>query len=136
MLRVVYDTNVIVSAVLKSGSLPAALLTLALQGRVKLCVSPAVLDEYREVLHRPKFGLRPESVDALVQDITHTARFVRPTERIANPLDEKDSHLLECAVAADADFLVTGNIKHFPAPQFRKIRIVTPTLFAVSFFAT
>lgn len=58
MHRVVYDTNVIVSAVLKSGSLPAALLTLALQGRVTLCVSPAVLDEYREVLHRPKFGLR------------------------------------------------------------------------------
>jgi uncharacterized protein len=136
MLKVVYDTNVVVSAVLKSGSLPASLLTLALQGRVKLCVSQEVLDEYLEVLHRPKFGLQPHTVNTLLQEITKNSLFVRPTERITSPFDEKDSHVLECSVAADAQYLVTGNIKHFPAPQFRHIKIVTPTVFAIYFFAS
>jgi len=135
MLRVVYDTNVVVSAVLKSGSLPASLLTLVLRERVKLCVSYAVLEEYREVLNRPKFGLQPHAVQSLLQEITKNSLLVSPTEHIANPLDEKDSHFLECAVAADAQYLVTGNIKHFPAPQFRQTKIVTPAVFAACFFA-
>lgn len=135
MLRVVYDTNVVVSAALKSGSLPASLLILALQGRVKLCVSHAVLEEYREVLNRPKFGLQPHAVNLLLQEIIQSSLLVNPTEHIANPLDEKDSHFLECAVVADVQYLVTGNIKHFPAPQFRHTKIVTPAVFAVCFFA-
>ncbi len=136
MLRVVYDTNVVVSAVLKSDRLPSSLLTLALQGRVKLCLSQEVFDEYREVLNRPKFGLPTHAVNTLLQAMTKNALFVRPTEPIANPVDTKDSPLLECAVAADAQYLVTGNIKHFPAPQCRHTKIVTPTTFAVYFLAS
>jgi len=136
MLRVVYDTNVIVSAVLKPHSLPASLLTLALQGRVKLCVSQEILDEYVTVLNRPKFGLPPLAVESLLQEITQNSVFVHPTEPITNPFDEKDSHLLECSAAATAHYLVTGNIKHFPAPQFRQTRIVTPAEFVALFFAS
>ena len=136
MLKVVYDTNVVVSAVLKSESIPASLLALALQDQVKLCLSPVVLDEYREVLNRPKFGLQSSAVDRLLRDMRAHALFVRPTEPIANPLDEKDSPFLECAVAASAQYLVTGNIKHFPAPSFRQTKIVIPSAFSVYFFAS
>lgn len=126
MMRVVYDTNVIVSAVLKAESFPAALLTAALRDRVTLCVSQMLLDEYEAVLNRPKFGFRPESVEALLRDIAVHTLLVHPVERIADGVDRGDAHVLECAVAAQAHFLVTGNIKHFPAPTFRRIRIVTP----------
>jgi putative PIN family toxin of toxin-antitoxin system len=126
MLRVVYDTNVIVSAVLKAESLPAALLVAALRDRVTLCVSQTLLDEYEAVLHRPKFGFRAESVEALLRDIAAHSLLVHPVERIMDGVDAGDAHVLECAVAAQARFLVTGNIKHFPAPIFRHIRIVTP----------
>ena len=52
----VYDTNVIVSAILKPGSIPASLVALAMEGSVRLFLTPAVLEEYREVLRRPKFA--------------------------------------------------------------------------------
>jgi len=66
-VRVVYDTNVLVSAALKPGSTPAVLVALALAHRVRLCVSPSILAEYREVLHRPKFGFEALSVDTLLE---------------------------------------------------------------------
>ena len=132
----VYDTNVVVSAGLKSESIPSSLLALALQGQMKLCLSPAVFDEYRDVLNRPKFGLQSSAVERLLRDMRAHSLLVRPTEPIANPLDEKDSPFLECAVAASAQYLVTGNTKHFSAPPFRQTRIVTPSAFAVYFFAS
>lgn len=136
MLKVVYDTNVVVSAVLKSESIPSSLLALALQDQVKLCLSPAIFDEYREVLNRPKFGLQSSAIEHLLREMRAHALLVRPTEPIANPLDEKDSLFLECAVATGAQYLVTGNIKHFPASPFRQTKIVTPSAFAVYFFAS
>lgn len=126
MRRVVYDTNVIVSAALKPGSLPAALVTLALRQQVQLCVSDALLAEYTEVLNRPKFGLEARAVATLLAALTAGALIVQPTERITAARDASDDPVLECAVAAAADFLVTGNLKHFPAPTFRGIAIVTP----------
>lgn len=134
MLKVVYDTNIIVSAILKPGSLPDSLLSLALQDRVKLCISQAIFDEYFEVLHRPKFRLTTTNISRILQSITDKSLLVLPEERILNILDEEDSHILECAVTAHAHYLVTGNIKHFPAPQFRQIRIVSPGEFALLFF--
>jgi uncharacterized protein len=68
-MRVVYDTNVLVSAALKPGSIPAALVSLALAQRVHLCVSPPILTAYKEVLHRPKFGFAAPSIDALLADL-------------------------------------------------------------------
>ena len=55
-LKVVYDTNVVVSAVLKVGSIPASLLALAMGRHVRLFLSPPILAEYSAVLKRPKFG--------------------------------------------------------------------------------
>lgn len=129
-MRVVYDTNVIVSAALKPGSIPASLLALALTGRVQLCVSPPILAEYREVLRRPKFGFPPESVEALLRDLTNTALTVQPSTRLAVAPDEADNRFLECALEASAEFLVTGNLRHFPVPAFHHIVILEPARFA------
>jgi putative PIN family toxin of toxin-antitoxin system len=131
LLKVVYDTNVIVSAVLKPDSIPASVVTLALQCHVKLCLSEELLEEYTEVLNRPKFGLQPTAVEDFLRDITQGARFVHPKMRITAALDRGDNHVLECAAAAGADYLVTGNTKHFPRPKFRRTQIVTPAEFAI-----
>jgi hypothetical protein len=63
-LRVVYETNVIVSAALKPGGLPASLVALAMAKAVRLFLSPAILEEYDAVLKRPKFRLDPKAVEA------------------------------------------------------------------------
>jgi uncharacterized protein len=129
-VRVVYDTNVLVSAALKPGSTPAVLVALALAERVRLCVSPAILAEYREVLRRPKFGFEAPSIDALLEDLTRIALLVYPTMHLTVAPDEADNRFLECALEASAAFLVTGNLRHFPVATFHDIQILEPARFA------
>jgi uncharacterized protein len=129
-LKVVYDTNVVVSAALKPGSIPASLLALAMSKRVRLFLSPAILEEYTEVLKRPKFRLELKAVDSFLRDLIRAATLVRPTRRITVASDEPDNRFLECAQKARADYLVTGNTRHFPAPAFEDTMIVSPAEFA------
>jgi putative PIN family toxin of toxin-antitoxin system len=89
-------------------------LLLALRGYVTLCISPAVLDEYEEVLRRPRFKLSPERIDKTLAAIRRTAELVEPTNTLAISSHESDNRLLECAGAARADYLMTGNARHFP----------------------
>ena len=129
-MRVVYDTNVVVSAALKPGSIPAALVALAVEQRVQLCLSPAILAEYTAVLHRPKFGFEGSSIAALLEDLTRTALLVHPAMRLTVAPDEADNRFLECALEARAAFLVTGNLRHFPRAAFEDIQILEPARFA------
>jgi uncharacterized protein len=126
----VYDTNVIVSAILKPGSIPASLVGLAMEGSVRLILSPAILEEYREVLKRPKFAFDPSTVDVFLHDLEKAAVMVHSTKRVRCALDEPDNRILECAQAAKAHYLVTGNKKHFPFPEFKGTKIVSPAEFA------
>jgi uncharacterized protein len=127
----VYDTNVIVSAILKPGSIPASLVGLAMEGSVRLILSPAILEEYREVLKRPRFGFEPSAVDAFLNDLVKASVMAYPTKRVSSALDEPDNRFLECAKTAKAHYLVTGNKKHFPPSQFKGTKIVSPAEFAV-----
>lgn len=129
-MRVVYDTNVLVSAALKPDSLPAVLVSLALAQRVHLCLSPSILAEYTAVLHRPKFGFDAHSINALLEDLTCMALLVRPAMRLDVAPDEADNRFLECALEAHAAFLVTGNLRHFPRTAFEDIQILAPARFA------
>lgn len=129
-LKVVYDTNVIVSAVWKPVSIPAALVALALHQQVKLCLSPAVFDEYREVLLRPKFRFRPKVVNTFLKDVRQVAVMVYPTQSVNVAVHEPDNRLLECAQTARAEYLVTGNKRHFPFSAFAETRIVSPAEFS------
>lgn len=130
MVKVVYDTNVVVSAALKPGSLPAALVAPAMARRVRLVLSRAILDEYTDVLRRPKFDLDPAAVEAFVRDLRKAATSVRLSCRVARTPDAPDNRFLECAAAASAEYLVTGNKKHFPFPEFEGTKIVSPAEFA------
>ncbi len=129
-MRVVYDTNVLVSAALKPESLPASLVALALAQRVQLCVSPPILVEYTAVLHRPKFGFAAASIDAFLSEVTCVAVLVHPTMHLSVATDETDNRFLECAREAGAAYLVTGNLRHFPPALFEDVQILAPAAFA------
>jgi uncharacterized protein len=100
----VYDTNVIVSAILKPGSIPASLVGLAMEGSVSLFLTQEILEEYREVLRRPKFGFDPSAVDAFLNDLEKACQMVYPTKQVRSALDEPDNRFLECAKAAKAHY--------------------------------
>jgi putative PIN family toxin of toxin-antitoxin system len=121
--RVVLDTNVVVSAALKPQGLQSKVLELVASRRLALFASPEVLAEYQEVLLRPKLGLEPGAVNKLLKEIRQAAKLVRVKQRGSVSPDEADNRFLECAEAAQADFLVTGNTRHFPK-QYKTTKVV------------
>lgn len=123
MIRVVIDTNILVSALLQPESLPAAVLLLALSGQVQLCVSDAVFAEYDDVIRRPRLKRPLDVVEGTLQSIRKLGHWVKPTLRVEECSDLDDNVFLECAQAAGADYLVTGNQRHFPK-RWKKIKVI------------
>lgn len=128
LCRAVYDTNIIISADLTRG-ICHRLFYLAVFHIVDLVVSEKLLKEYQKVLSRPKFRNTPEEVVAYVRLIKQISTTVTPSRKIKKILDDPDNRILECAVAGKADFIVTGNKKHFSFPQFEDVKIASPTEF-------
>jgi putative PIN family toxin of toxin-antitoxin system len=129
MIRVVVDTNVVVSANLRDEGLPAAILDLAANKRILMCVSAALMAEYKEVLNRPRLKLAPRRIASALAVIRRTSLLVSPTRTVTViKADEPDNRLLECAEEAGAHYLVTGNARHFPR-SFKSTIIVTPKQF-------
>src|SRR4030067_1326114 len=130
MVKVVFDPNVIFSAALYEKSLPALLLSLGLEDKVRFFVSPALLNEYEAVLKRPRFKLGYQEITELMRKINRKALIVTPTKRLKIvKADEPDNRVLECAIKARADFIITGNKRHFPFEEFRGSKIVSPREF-------
>lgn len=112
-LRVVFDTNVIVSALLTSDGVCARLLLLVTDGRIVPVVDARILREYERVLRRPKFGLAPEAVDGLLRFLEETADAHGALPLNVTLPDASDLPFLEVAATAGA-CLATGNLRHFP----------------------
>jgi uncharacterized protein len=125
MIRVVFDTNIIVSALLQPLGPPAQLFVLALGGSIQMCVSGGIYAEYEEVINRPRFRRSEEVIAGTLRAIHDKGFWVRPTESVQLCSDPDDDIFLDCAQAAQADYLVTGNLKRFPA-SWAVSRIVTP----------
>lgn len=124
-MRVVLDTNIVVSASLTPEGSSATIVDLALAGSFKLCLSAEVLAEYREVLARPRFLRQAEKTAVLLEGSEDIAVIVKPANRLSACQDQDDNRILECVDAARAEFLVTGNLKHSPS-SFGITRILSP----------
>ena len=127
-LRLVIDTNVLVSAALKPESLQRTALIVAITKPARLYVSRPILEEYAGVLSRPELAIRKGLRLQLLQMIANRSHVVHPTRRIKAAKDPDDDIFIECADAARADFLITGNRRHFPA-FWKCTKIVTPREF-------
>lgn len=114
MIQVVLDTNIVVSAMLRSGGLPEAALNLAVDCVVQLCISKPVMAEYEEVLSRRKIGIDPRKAAIALTRIREVSRLVTPSITVKGCTDPDDNIFLECSQAAEANYLVTGNTAHFP----------------------
>jgi hypothetical protein len=127
MVRIVLDTNVVVSALIGKGS-PKRILEAVFSGKATLCLSAATFAEYLEVLSRPKFIRYPEFSEAAVATSKHLrslALFVEPTRRVSVCSDPDDDKFLELALETKAAYLITGNNHRFTrrvfeAPQLAK----------------
>ncbi len=123
MIRIVIDTNVIVSGILNPAGAPGRMLATIFTGRCLLLYDTRIMQEYRAVLHRPKFGFNTKEIDIVLDFLADQGEcIIAEPGKIILP-DHSDLPFLEVAHTGRADALVTGNRKHFPAKLCKPIKI-------------
>ena len=124
-MKIVPDTNIFISSFFWGGN-PRKIVERIIDGKDKLFICKEILQEIASVMARPKFN---------VNDV-YVARFIRSIEEIANHItltgivqhvcrDSKDDKILECALLANADYIITGDIDLLTLKEFQGIKIVT-----------
>jgi uncharacterized protein len=124
VIRAVIDTNVLVSGLLSPSGNEALILLAIHQGLVHPCVSQDILEEYAAVLARPKFAFPPGEIAAVLAMFRSRGELFLPDVSAAASSDPADTKFLQCAEAAQADYLVTGNKRDFPDASYGPTRVV------------
>jgi putative PIN family toxin of toxin-antitoxin system len=134
MLRVVLDSSVLVSGFLTEGGTTAALLSRFRQGDFALCTSRWIVEETERALLRPRntrrYRYQSEDVRQFLDGLAKSAQMFRDAPRVpAVTRDPSDDQVIACALAAKADYLVTGDQDMLVLAEHEGIRIVTPRQF-------
>jgi putative PIN family toxin of toxin-antitoxin system len=134
MLRVVVDTNVLVSSFLSETGPPAELFEHYAQGKFALMASQQIRNEYAEVLVRPGMlkvhGWEPDRILQAIDRLLRTAIEVSPSMRLPGvTADPKDDKFVECAIEGGADMIVSGDKHLLELGSYEGIQIVAPAVF-------
>ncbi|MEI7813757.1 MAG: putative toxin-antitoxin system toxin component, PIN family [Coriobacteriia bacterium] len=128
-MRIVLDTNVLVSGLLSPFGPPGEIVRMVSSGVVALCLDARILAEYDDVLARPKLGFDPDSVAALLDYADFRSESVASTPFEKRLPDPDDEPFLEVASAGGADCLVTGNLGDFPSNARAGVAVLSPAEF-------
>jgi len=123
-LRVVFDTNVLVSALVFPGGRGEQALQRILEERDALFISKPILDELLGVLAR-KFARDAEELSRVALLLGEVSTLVKPGRRVKALRDTPDNRILECAVAGEAELIVTGDRALLALGQYERVRIVS-----------
>ncbi|MBM2821250.1 MAG: hypothetical protein HW405_1010 [Candidatus Berkelbacteria bacterium] len=129
-MRVVIDTNIYLSGLVFPESFPGKILKLSRARKIQVYCSKFILDEIEKNLII-KFGYSEEMAGKFIEEILKFVQIVNPKIRVAIIKEKQDDNrILECAVEAKADFLISGDKKHLlPLKKFRRIEIVSAKKF-------
>ncbi len=133
-MRVVVDTNVLISAILKDKDPEAVLLYISESPDIEWIASNFILAEYKEVLSRKKFGLSAELVGKWTQMIDLLTTVIDVDLSVDFPRDRKDAKFLECAIAGAAQFLITGDRDFVHAQKLMNTTIISVAKFIEKVF--
>jgi len=135
-LRVVLDTNVLVSVLIFPGGTPEFVYRLVLEERIELVTSRTLLAELGSVLET-KFGWEPARVERAVGQLAGVGSVVKPTTTVSEiEADDADNRVLEAATAGDAAAIVSGDRHLLALGEWREIPIKTPADFLQSIVET
>ncbi|MBI4582981.1 MAG: putative toxin-antitoxin system toxin component, PIN family [Planctomycetes bacterium] len=126
-MRIVLDTNVFISGMLRPHSTSANLLRLILQGSVDLLVDERILQEYEEVALRPKFKIPQKDLQQVLEQIRVRGEKILTEPMAISVPDKDDLPFLEVALWGKAEGIVTGNKKHFPLTHRGAVAVWSPT---------
>ena len=125
-MKIVVDTNVLVSALLRPSGPRGRILDAVLSRQVQLALDDRIFVEYSEVLQLTEFGFPGPLVAEMLDHVWRSAERVRAVSLPLRLPDLGDVMFIEVGIAALADALVTGTVRHFPASQRWGLRVMTP----------
>jgi len=128
-MRVVIDTNVLVSAILKDKDPEVVILFVAGTPDIEWLVSPLILKEYKEVLGRDKFGIPEEIKTRWFDMLDALTTVIKTNSKIHFPRDTKDAKFLDCAIAANANYFITGDSDFSQAQKLLNTTIISVSKF-------
>lgn len=130
LMKIVLDTNVLISGMLNPSSPPGQILNLIISGKVQLAVDDRILMEYSDVLYRNKFDtyFTRQDRENIIVYLYQYSYHINPVEIVNNLDDPGDICFLEVALTSNIP-IVTGNVKHFPKAKIGNCLILTPRQF-------
>ncbi len=128
-MKIVVDTNVLVSGILSEGGPPGKIVDLIMSGDLQVCFNPKILTEYGSVLNRPELFLSDRRVTSLLAQFALAGEAVAEVVSARKLPDFSDEVFLEAALSGGADCLITGNLRHFPLSCRQGIRVLSPREF-------
>lgn len=121
-MRVVFDTNIFISALVIPGSRAEKALSRIIEGRDELVISKDIIKEVLSVL-ASKFGREREALSHAAVILSELGKLVKPERRIQVLRDEPDNRILECAISGKADLIVTGDKQMLDLKEYMGIKI-------------
>ncbi len=128
-MKVVIDTNVIVSGLLKPYGHPAEIIRLLLIGHIRISYDSRILTEYLEVLNRPKFKLNGKNTSIFIKEIEKLGHLETSLPLKKSLPDPDDNMFLETALAGNVECIITGNLNHYPEKLCSGMRVLSPAQF-------
>ena len=124
MLKITADTNTLISAAIAKGN-EFELLKLVRDGKIKLILSPYILQEFKEVISRAKFGFSEEQINNAVKQMINICEIIMPLSKIGIIRDDpQDNMILECAETGYADYIVSGDEHLLSIKEYKGIKIL------------
>jgi putative PIN family toxin of toxin-antitoxin system len=123
-VRVVFDTNIFISALIIQGSQAEAAILKILKGTDTLIISREIISEILSVLSA-KFSREKEELARVAVNLADLSEMVYPTEKINILRDVPDNRILECALSGNADVIVTGDKEMLKLQEYKGTRIIT-----------
>ena len=128
-MKLVIDTNIIVSGLLTPYGNSAEILRLFANGKLTIYYDSRILTEYYEVLNRPKFNFNKEKISTILKEIELSGELIIGIPIKESLPDPDDNMFLEVALAGKVECIVTGNLNHFPQNSCFGIPIFSPSEF-------
>jgi len=123
-MRIVLDANIFVSSFFWGGN-PRMVLKRVIEGIDELFITKEILDEIDEVMGRPKFHTDKEEIDYFINSIEEIGNKIIPKRRIRNgSRDKTDNKYIECGIAANADYIISGDIHLLELREYENIKII------------
>ena len=124
-MKIVLDANIFVSAFFYGGN-PRMVLKRVIEGKDELFITKEILDEIEEVIERPKFHADKEEIDYFINSIEEIGNKIIPKKQIKNgSKDKTDNKYIECGIAANVDYIISGDIHLLELREYENIKMIT-----------